>query len=150
MNETLSKDLDRFKTVVDAYGARESTWPEADLPHMRRLLATSDVARSLLRQEEKFDFLLHEESTGARASSALLGRVLADAEAANRGPLFKIFWPFGAIWKPASGLVMAACLGIVIGFASPNIIGNSDDLSLDEPSFTGATMYDLELTNDTL
>ncbi|MCF8467602.1 MAG: hypothetical protein K9G33_09395 [Sneathiella sp.] len=150
MKENLSAELNRFKAVVETYGAREDAWPAADLPLMRKLLSSSDVARSLLRQEEKFDQLLQSDARPITAPSALLSRILEGAEDANRGSILKILWPFGSIWQPASGLLMAACIGVLLGLASPNILDYSDDLSLDEAAFSGGTMYDLEINNDNL
>ncbi|WP_373086067.1 hypothetical protein [Sneathiella sp.] len=147
MKEDQSAELNRFKAVLDAYGADENRWPAEDIPMMNKLQASSDVARSLLRQEEKFDAILKNEAQ-LTAPSALLGRVLKNAEDANRGSIFRIIWPFGSFWQPASGLVMAACVGIVLGLASPNILDNGDDVALDEPSFNGIVMYDLEISND--
>ncbi|MEX1037023.1 MAG: hypothetical protein WDZ54_13815 [Sneathiella sp.] len=150
MKETLSKELARFKSVVETYGAREESWPEADLPMMRKLLASSDVARSLLRQEAKLDQFLSSSSRPIEASSDLLGRVLMNAEDINQGSFLKSLWPFGSIWQPAVGMAMAACLGILLGFASPNILENNGEYALNEPSFSGATMTDLEAEYENL
>lgn len=144
MKEILSADLDRFKTVVETYGAREDAWPAADLPAMQRLLETSDVARSLLRQETKFDLLLQEQSRPIVASSDLLGRVLANAEDINQGSFLRSLWPFGSIWQPAAGIAVAACIGILLGFTSPNILDNVEDYTLNDTVFSGGTMIDLE------
>tara|TARA_R110001599_G_scaffold37184_10_gene115762 strand:+ start:1399 stop:1851 length:453 start_codon:yes stop_codon:yes gene_type:complete len=150
MKETLSKELARFKTVVETYGARAESWPKADLPMMQKLLASSDVARSLLRQEAKFDQLLSDKSNPIVAPSGLMGRVLMNAEDINQGSFLKSLWPFGSIWQPAAGMAMAACLGILLGFTSPNILENSDEYALSEPSFSGATLSDLETEYENL
>ncbi|MAZ04615.1 MAG: hypothetical protein CMN56_15885 [Sneathiella sp.] len=144
MKETLSRDLARFKAVVETYGARVESWPKADLHMMKRLLSSSDVARSLLRQETKFDQLLSDESKPIVAPSGLMGRVLMNAEDINQGSFLKSLWPFGSIWQPAAGMAMAACIGILLGFTSPNILENSDEFALNDPSFSGATISDLE------
>ncbi|MZR30017.1 hypothetical protein [Sneathiella litorea] len=143
MKEILSAELERFKEVVEAYGAREEAWPVKDVQMMKRLQASSDVARSLLRQEQKFDQLLDDLAQPATYSSDLLGRVLVSSEDINPGPFLKSLWPFGSIWQPAAGMAMAACLGILLGFSSPNIIDNSDEYALTETFFTGGTMSDL-------
>ncbi len=144
MSRYLSAELERFKAVVEAYGAQENAWPAEDLPMMERLLSSSDVARSLLRQEQKFDQLLQDLSQPVTHSSDLLGRVLVSAEDVNPGPFLKSLWPFGSIWQPAVVMAMAACLGILIGFASPNILSNGDEYALNDTFFSGGTMSDLE------
>jgi len=146
MTEKQSADLDKFKAVLDTYGARRDTWPATEQALMEQLLASSDVARSLLRQEEKFDQLLASNGPMISAPSALLSRVLVDAEEENRGSIWHILWPFGSIWQPASGLAMAACIGAVIGLTTPEILSNGDELAYDEPAF-GDTLFDLEYEN---
>ena len=150
MKENLSAELERFKTVVETYGAREDAWPDADVPMMQRLLESSDVARSLLRQEAKFDQFIAELSPAPYASSHLLGRVLESAEEINQGPFLKSLWPFGSIWQPAAGMAVAACLGIFLGFASPNVLSTSDEYALNNTVFSGSTMSDLEVDYENL
>jgi hypothetical protein len=117
---------------------------------MHRLLASSDVARSLLRQEQKFDQLLKDLSQPAYHSSDLLGRVLVNAEETNPGPFLKSLWPFGSIWQPAAGMAMAACLGILLGFASPNLLSSGEEYTLNDTYFSGGTMSDLEIDYENL
>jgi hypothetical protein len=150
MKKDLSAELERFKIVVETYGAREKAWPAEDLPLMHRLLASSDVARSLLRQEQKFDQLLKDLSQPAYHSSDLLGRVLVNAEETNPGPFLKSLWPFGSIWQPAAGMAMAACLGILLGFASPNLLSSGEEYTLNDTYFSGGTMSDLEIDYENL
>ena len=144
MKEKLTAELERFKEIVETYGAREEAWPADDLPMMQRLLDTSDVARSLLRQEAKIDLLLQQESRVPPASAALLGRVLTSAEEINQGSFLKSLWPFGALWQPAAGMVMAACIGIFLGFASPDIITGTDEDTLNTLVFSSTSLMDLE------
>ena len=73
-----------------------------------------------------------------------------NAEDINQGSFLKSLWPFGSIWQPAAGMAMAACLGILLGFTSPNILENSDEYALSEPSFSGATLSDLETEYENL
>ena len=150
MRKDLSAELERFKTVVETYGAEVKAWPVEELPMMERLLASSDVARSLLRQEQKFDQLLSDLSKPAHHSSDLLGRVLVNAEEINPGPILKSLWPFGSIWQPAAGMAMAACLGILLGFASPNLLSSGDTYALNDTFFSGGTMSDLEIDYENL
>ncbi len=149
MKEKHSAELERFKSVLDIYGSRSQAWPAADRDLMTRLLESSDVAKSMLRQEEKFDSLLAAEDMSVAAPSALLSRVLIDAEETNTGSLAKILWPFGSFWQPASGLLIAGFVGAFLGLASPNLISGDDELALDEPSF-GVSLFDLESDNASL
>lgn len=144
MKEKLTAELERFKAVVETYGAREEAWPTADLPMMQRLLETSDVARSLLRQEAKFDLLLQREAGRPQASAALLGRALKSAEEINQGSFLKLLWPFGSFWQPAAGMLAAACLGILLGFTTPDILATPDEDGLSALAFGDSFMLDLE------
>ena len=150
MKKDLSAELERFKAIVETYGARENAWPKDELPLMEKLLSSSDVARSLLRQEQKFDQLLQDLSRPETTSSDLLGRVMMNAEEINPGPLLKSLWPFGSIWQPAAGMAMAACLGILLGFTSPNILASGDDYAQNDTFFSGDTMSDLEIDYENL
>jgi hypothetical protein len=146
MKEKQSAELNHFKTVIDTYGSRRQNWPVKDLSVMDKLLQNSDVARSLLRQEEKFDALLNTPHSGKGAPSALLSRVLKDARIETGGSILSILWPFGSFWQPASGLVMAAFVGVALGMASPNLLDGNTITSLDEPAFND-TLFDLEYEN---
>lgn len=149
MKEKLSAELDRFKAVLDIYGSHRQAWPAPDREMMTRLLETSDVAKSLLRQEEKFDSLMDREDMSPAAPAALLSRVLTDAEELNTGSIARVLWPFGSFWQPASGLLVAGFVGAFLGLASPNLISGEEDLALDEPSF-GVSLFDLESDNASL
>ncbi|MEH6545126.1 MAG: hypothetical protein V7701_01770 [Sneathiella sp.] len=146
MKEKQSAELNHFKSVLDTYGAARQRWPDNDLALMEKLLLTSDVARSLLRQEEKFDLTLHSSDPTLQAPSTLLTRVLIDAQNLNRGSIFQTLWPFGSIWQPASGLVMAAFVGVMLGVASPNLLNGYNNSPIDEPAFND-TLFDLEYEN---
>ncbi|USG60976.1 hypothetical protein NBZ79_17605 [Sneathiella marina] len=146
MKEKQSADLNHFKSVVESYGAEKRNWPVEDHALMENLLQNSDVARSLLRQEEKFDTALRSSGPALQAPSALLSRVLSDAQNLNQGSILQTLWPFGAIWQPASGLAMAAFVGVMLGVASPNLLNGSSNSSIDEPAFND-TLFDLEYDN---
>lgn len=147
MKEKQSAELNHFKSVIDTYGSKRRNWPVDDLSIMDKLLQSSDVARSLLRQEEKFDAVLNTTQLEQGAPSALLSRILKDARAETRGSFLDTLWPFGSIWQPASGLVMAAFVGVALGMASPNLLEGNSVTSLDEPAFND-TLFDLEYEND--
>lgn len=146
MKEKRSAELNHFKSVLDRYGAATRDWPTEDQALMENLLQKSDVARSLLRQEEKFDLTLRSGEPALLAPSALLSRVLTDAQNLNRGSVLQALWPFGSIWQPASGLVMAAFVGVMLGATSPNLLDGFNNSALDEPAFND-TLFDLEYEN---
>jgi len=52
---------------------------------------------------------------GPLASSALKARILADFDRTQTQPLHQVLWTFGAVWRPAAGLIVAAVFGVYFG-----------------------------------
>jgi|TARA_B100001059_G_C17738723_1_gene530353 hypothetical protein len=42
--------------------------------------------------------------------------------------LFNYLWPFGSLWRPAAGLIMAAVFGVIIGLTDPLSNTSSTDI----------------------
>ena len=42
--------------------------------------------------------------------------------------LFNYLWPFGSLWRPAAGFIMAAVFGVILGLTDPVSISSSNDI----------------------
>lgn len=106
----------RLLTLIKAYGAEPTRWPEEERADGEALLATSAAGQRAVREAETLDALLAKHVV-APADPSLLTRITAIPERRTTNWLadLRAFWPFEAIWRPAAGLVAAAIIGIVVG-----------------------------------
>ncbi len=104
----------RFEALIAAWGADPARWPATEAEAARRHLAASPEAAARLAEEARLDALLDGVAVPA-APAALVGRLLAEAPAAPapRG----ILAPLLMFWRPASGLALAAALGLAVGLS---------------------------------
>lgn len=62
------------------------------------------------------DLFAHARDHRPQASAALMGRVLADAQAAQRAPVIRPFWrDLWELWPVTSGAVLAGLGGVILG-----------------------------------
>lgn len=83
-DETIHRDLEAFRAVLDAFGADRRRWPAGSVARWDALLRRSAAARRLLAEAAAFDRLLDEADGGeARrpADRALADRILTAAVA---------------------------------------------------------------------
>ncbi len=75
--------------------------------------------------QEDFEFVqnLFDQIKPEFASPELKAEILmsapTDKSSTGFAELFEYLWPFGALWRPAAGLAMAAMFGIMLGLADP-------------------------------
>ncbi|MBT3989680.1 MAG: hypothetical protein HON14_08895 [Rhodospirillaceae bacterium] len=75
--------------------------------------------------QEDFEFVqnLFDQVKPELASPELKAQILMSApsgkSATGFAELLEYLWPFGALWRPAAGLAMAAMFGIVLGLSDP-------------------------------
>jgi len=113
---------ERALAILEAYGAEPARWPEADRDGMRARLALSPGLAARRAEEAALDRLLAMAPMPAPAP-ALKARILAAAgegevrrgEAGRPFAWLAALWPFGPPWQPASALVAAAVLGLIVG-----------------------------------
>lgn len=117
-------DLDRLSTLLDAYGADRTRWPEAERAAAWALIENDDKARALYDEARTLDKLLSRAST-IEPSPELKAAVLADA-GRPRESWLQALWPFGPVWKPVSALAAAIMLGIIAGVVLPDPFGSAD------------------------
>ena len=149
MREEGQMDLERFRQIVEAYGAAPDRWPENEREAALALLASSNEAALLLEQETALDRGMDAVSRN-RPSDDLVARVLESAavhlpkqaarrsENAGRRSLWtrwkgsvsrwagsvgsdvdQIDWKLRALSRPLAALGCAALLGIAVGVSAP-------------------------------
>jgi hypothetical protein len=121
-NETERDALARFEALLGAYGAEPRRWPADRRAWAEALLARSAAAQSMRAEALRLDGLI--DAAGVDAVPAhLVGRALA---AAPRPAPRRAAWLAGFL-QPATGLAMAAVLGLALGVVvSPFAAGNGE------------------------
>lgn len=110
----------RLLAIIAAHGAATGHWPAEERDAALALLETSTAARRALNEAARLDALLAEDRAPP-VSLTLRNRIAAIPEQRPLGALeiARLFWPFGAMWRPASGLAAAAIIGLVVGIGTP-------------------------------
>ena len=115
--------LDRLEDLLDRCGADPAHWPVADRPHAQGLIEADPAARALVDQAARLDRMLAEDVEPVTVPGGLRSRILAAAPGpvpARQGRWRRVLgdlWPFEAGWQPASAMVAAAVLGLVLGLS---------------------------------
>ncbi|WP_186069705.1 hypothetical protein [Burkholderia gladioli] len=121
---------ERFRNIVEAYGADPRRWPDAERDAARDWAgAHREQAGALLAEAAELDGWLGAHSV-APASHALVERILATAPAARRP------WTRGRLWW--SG---AAVLGIGAAGALAGAFATSAALLSSVPSYVHESTY---------
>jgi hypothetical protein len=116
-------NIERFRTLVEAYGANPARWPEAERVAALLFAEQSAEARAALQEATAFDRLLDEAETQP-ATRALEDRILASFPERKRGA-------FAALvervrWIPAAAVACSLVLGLAVGAALPSLAGVRD------------------------
>lgn len=115
-------NIQRFKTLVEAYGANPARWPETERVAALLFAEQSAEARDVLQEAAAFDRLLDTAETQP-ATRALEDRILAtfpERTARQRAP-----W-FTQRWIPAAAVACSLALGLAVGAALPGLAGVND------------------------
>ena len=154
--ERKTMELDRFRALMDAYGAVSERWPEEERSGAVALLAISGEATALRREAERLDAALDLVPEVA-PSQALMARILSECEEPRPAArarwidtLVEAIWPDGRIWQPLGAFATAAVLGLVLGFSQIGIGSVSTDdafagVDLDAFAFAAVDDGDLSL-----
>jgi hypothetical protein len=116
-------NIERFRSLLEAYGANPARWPEAERVAALLFAEQSAEARDALQEAAAFDRLLDMTETQA-ATRALEDRILAtfaERPAGQRTPWFILGW------IPATAAVCSLALGLAVGAALPGLAGVSDN-----------------------
>ncbi len=146
--------IDRFRTLLDAYGATADRWPEVEREAALALVARSAEARTMMDDARKLDDLL-DSLPVADPSPELAGRILAAAPVAapqlpphRRSSWFRrsfgTLWPELPTWRPAAALAASLACGLVTGAFLP-----AEEIGLGQQTDLSAfVLFDLDLDID--
>jgi len=110
--------LQRLRTVIDAYGAAPERWPAAERPALEALLQSNAKAQQWLVEARELDQAMDAIAMPEPAPQ-LMADILYIPPRSDWRQTMALFWPFGALWKPASGLAFATALSIVVAMTIP-------------------------------
>ena len=147
MKKNSSQNTDRLNIVLQAYGADASRWPAAERGELLEQLENREDQTQALLEAQNLDSLLEQNTGEITPSSALMGAILQDAAELHDKKSWSLNSFRNWFFKPASGLVFAVSLGILIGFVSPNILMTPSDVNLDEISISDS-LLDWQLENN--
>jgi len=116
-------NIERFRTLVEAYGANPARWPEAERVAALLFAEQSPEARDALQEAAAFDSLLDMAETQA-ATRALEDRILA--RFAERPAERRTSW-LTLRWIPAAAVACSLALGLAVGAALPGLAGVNDN-----------------------
>ena len=118
--------LDRMKTLLDAYGADPTRWPEGERAAARELLAGSAEARAYAQEAKVLDTVLAQAAlhaevrVDAAALASRIARTPQRREAAvgsrARGSGAGAWFAFG--WPNLAALAAAGVVGFLVGWSN--------------------------------
>ena len=149
MSMNKSSDTERLKALLETYGTNSNNWPDADNLNLEAVCAQSASLDRLYRDEKSLDDLLTQNTAVPTAPSHLMGAIMQDAEMILGQQASHLKQLFRSFFKASPGLILAACLGIYLGVASPNLLLPSYDVNLDELSISD-TVLDWKFDNGNL
>jgi hypothetical protein len=126
-------NLERIKTLAEAYGANPARWPAAERADAEAFLAAEPAARLWLEEAASIDRVLDAAET-QKVTRALEDRILAhlpEPRVARAGLLAKLSGLMPGGWAPASALACSLVLGLAVGATLPGMVGLSDPQAAD-------------------
>lgn len=118
---------ERFKSLIEAYGANPDRWPQPERDAALKFAQSSPQAQRALDEAALFDRMLDAADT-APVTRDLEARILAkfpERKAALRTAWLDALIPARA-WAQAAVLAASLGLGLLAGAALPGIIGLGD------------------------
>lgn len=124
--------MDRFKAIVEAYGADERRWPLGERAAALTFSAASVEAAAVLAEARALDLML-DEAPLPQPSIELTSRILEQAPRAAAAPLvgaatrpptmidratgiLNLLWPRTGMARPAGLLAASLMVGFLVGF----------------------------------
>jgi hypothetical protein len=118
MTNSHNLNVQRLQAVVDAFGANPERWPAAEQSALEVLATGDKAARDIVGEARKLDFML-DQAEPPPAAPELMADILFVPPKANWRQVLAELWPFGPIWKPASGLAMALAISVMTAALMP-------------------------------
>jgi len=138
-------NIERFKVLVEAYGADPARWPEAERVAALLFAEESEEAREALAQAAMFDRVLDAAETQP-STRALEDRILATFSERKTVPVVMTIWG-GLRWVQAGALAFSLALGLAVGAALPAVA--LGDQSGPDPALIALTAGgDMDFWND--
>lgn len=121
-------DIDRFKAILEAYGADPARWPEGERIAAESFLRTDREAKAAHDRAAELDALIAPAILDASPSDMLAARLLRAVPQPE----------FFSDWKHvAAAAALALVVGLGGGFASGALVPVSDDEAYYEIAFDG-------------
>lgn len=121
---------ERFKELLDAYGANPARWPEAEREAALALAKSSDEARRLLDEAAALDRLIDLAET-TPVTPELQARILAALPELRRGGVIASLMPGRPAWIPITALAASLALGLGVGTFIPALAGIGEQQAQD-------------------
>ncbi len=151
--------LDRFKAIIEAYGANAAHWPAAEREAAEAFAATSPDAIGLLAEARALDLLL-DEAPLMEATSDLTSRILASVPRVggmapatapqSRGwadqltGILNVLWPRHGLARPAGLLAATMMFGFLVGFSGAGGAAAADTEDSDVFAYVFGSPVDVE------
>jgi hypothetical protein len=116
----MSMSIERFKRLLEAYGADARRWPEADWTRAQTLLSTSPEARKEWRRAAALDSLLdhHPAGVGDGAVERCFERIVAEVDRRQARATPPLSARLAASTAPRASLfAVFAVLGFLFGLS---------------------------------
>jgi len=135
----------RFRRLLEAYGANPAHWPPDERAAAEALCGRSAEARAALAEARRLDRLLAVDAL-AGPDDALTASIIARTTAVpqERPAIARATdvsgWSMPPLWQPAAGLLAAALIGFVVGWANllPPVLGGEETVDLSDYVGAGA------------
>jgi len=112
-------ELERFNSLVDAYGGDEAAWPAAERDAARSLLAAEPQARALQQAAQALDRELALFRVAPPPSIDLILAARPQPGALERLLAWLVPAAPGQLWRPALAAMLPLALGVVLGAGLP-------------------------------
>ncbi len=119
-------NIERVKTIIEAYGGDPSRWPQDERDEALAMLGQSDALESLLEDARRLDAVLDEITPPDAPTHALRMRILRAAEQTSGHTFIEGFvdWlldgtPRDRVLRPAMASLLPLLLGFALGVAAP-------------------------------
>jgi hypothetical protein len=136
--------IERFKGLVEAYGANPARWPEAERAVAEAFANATPEAQRLLAEAAALDHVLAAAPT-APVTRELEMRVL---DSFSSRKTRRAWLPDLMPWTQAAALAASLVLGMFAGSALPAIAGIGETSSATEPAMMAFGDFGGELLDD--